>query len=219
MIGDGDAAVAAARRLFLELGMGDGGAGVAIDLGAGLGHEAIALADLGWQVTAIDSCAALVAAIPPRIRAYHDDLLGFRAHVPSADAVVCMGDTLTHLPSLAALAALLDEIATALRPGGRFVATLRDYTRELTGTERFIPVKSDTRRILTCFLEYAPDHVTVHDILHERDEEDVWAMNVSAYAKLRLARDGLAGELAARGLEVEVNRFERGWIVLCARRR
>lgn len=216
MVGDADAAVAAARDLFLGLDMGGGG--VAVDLGAGLGHQAVALAELGWRVTAIDSCAALVAEIPAPIRAVHDDLGRFRVHVPSADAVVCMGDTLPHLPSRAALSALLDEVAAALRPAGRFVATLRDYTRELTGAARFIPVKSDERRILTCFLEYADEHVDVHDVLHERREAG-WTTRVSAYRKLRLSRGAWAGELAARGLAVERNQLERGWITLAARRR
>jgi len=206
MVGDPAAATAAARQIFVGLGLTGGG--VAVDLGAGPGYQAKALAELGWQVTAIDGCAALVAAIPPPVRAIHDELGRFREYVPSADAIVCMGDTLTHLPSRAAISALLDDVAAALRPGGTFVATFRDYSRELVGTDRFIPVKADERRILMCFLEYDG----------ERGESG-WATRVSAYRKLRLSRDGVAGELAARGLVVERNQVERGLITLAARRR
>jgi hypothetical protein len=36
----------------------------------------------------------------------------------------------------------------------------------LIGEQRLIPVRNDETRILTCFLEYEPEAVLVHDILH-----------------------------------------------------
>jgi hypothetical protein len=50
------------------------------------------------------------------------------------------------------------------------------------GQKRFIPVRSDPNRILTCFLEYEDDAVTVCDILHER-EETWWHQRLGAFAK------------------------------------
>lgn len=46
--------------------------------------------------------------------------------------------------------------------------SFRDYSVPLQDEKRFIPVRSDEGRILTCFLEYSEDSVLVHDILHER---------------------------------------------------
>lgn len=80
-----------------------------------------------------------------------------------------MGDTLTHLPSKDDVAALLRDVAQSLAPGGQLVLSYRDLTRPLTGTDRFLPVRSTDDRIMTCFLEYADaDTVMVHDLIHTR---------------------------------------------------
>ena len=63
----------------------------------------------------------------------------------------------------------------------------------LTGTARFLPVRADDQRILTCFLEYGPSHVTVHDLLHEREAGGAWRLQTSAYRKLRLSPGWVAG--------------------------
>jgi hypothetical protein len=60
------------------------------------------------------------------IRTINADLLGFRAHMAMpVDVIVCMGDTLTHLPNHSSVASLLEDAASILKPGGVFVATFR----------------------------------------------------------------------------------------------
>ena len=51
----------------------------------------------------------------------------------------------------------------------------RDYSRELTGTSRFIPVRDDDDTIATCILEYASEHLCVFDLLHHRTA-DGWRL-------------------------------------------
>src|SRR5690349_17523077 len=109
-----------------------------------------------------------------------------------------MGDTLTHLPDPSSVEQLFSAVAESLTQNGMFVATFRDYTSPLTGQQRFIPVRSDADRILTCFLEYAPGYVDVHDLLHERDG-GAWQLRVSAYRKLRLAPAWVSDALRRRG--------------------
>ncbi|KAL2914084.1 hypothetical protein HK105_206342 [Polyrhizophydium stewartii] len=70
------------------------------------------------------------------------------------DAIVCMGDTLTHLGSLDEIDSLVASSFGALAPGGRLVLQFRDLTQPLFGTDRFIPVRSDERTVFTCFLEW-----------------------------------------------------------------
>ncbi len=60
MIGDFDQAIAAARAELRAVGIAPGGVGSAVDLGAGLGAHAVALAEAGYAVTAIDTCAPLL---------------------------------------------------------------------------------------------------------------------------------------------------------------
>lgn len=205
MAGGLESALARGEAEVEALGL-DGSPGlVAVDLGAGFGMHALPLAQRGWQVLAVDSSNALLevlrgqtGALP--IRSVEDDLLAFTSHLPGAPALVlCMGDTLTHLPDAPTVGRLLALVAESLRPGGTFVATFRDYTPPLVGERRFISVRSDADRILTCFLEYAPEHVEVHDLLHERVGA-AWFLRVGTYRKLRLSPSRVVETLQARGL-------------------
>jgi hypothetical protein len=80
-----------------------------------------------------------------------------------------MGDTLTHAASMPSVERLFEAISEALKPAGIFVATFRNYAdTALEGVGRFIPVRQDERRILTCFLEYGDTTVTAYDLLNEQ---------------------------------------------------
>jgi SAM-dependent methyltransferase len=207
MAGGLDAAMARGEAEIDAICPGRADGLVAVDLGAGFGMHAIPLAHRGYAVVAVDTSAALLAQLREQAgalpaRAVEDDLSGFRRHLDGrADLILCMGDTLTHLPALGCVEQLFADAAGALRPGGSFIATFRDYTTALAGNARFIPVRSDSERILTCFLEYGDDCVTVHDILHERSGAS-WSQRVGAYRKLRLPTDWVVTTLQAKGFSV-----------------
>ena len=180
----------------------------AIDLGAGFGLHAIPLARRGFSVVALDSCEILLQDLRQRtgslpIRAVNANLLDFKAHLAGpADVILCMGDTLPHLPDQSSVETLFKAAAANLKRGGVFVASFRDYvTAPLEDEARFIPVRSDADRILTCFLEYVDTTVTVHDLLHQR-EGGSWKLHVSSYRKLRLAPRWVAQQLNSLGLDV-----------------
>jgi len=202
-----DAALARGEAELEALAAEPGATAIAVDLGAGFGMHAITLARRGFEVVAIDNCAGLLAELERAsgdlpIRTIDDDLVAFRRHLSGpVDLVLCMGDTLTHLASREQVESLLDAAAAALAPGGRFVTSFRDYSTALAGTARFIPVRADADRIMTCFLEYAPEQVTVHDLVNERRDGE-WRFAVSAYAKLRLAPEWVVERLAGKGLAV-----------------
>lgn len=189
----------------------------AVDLGAGFGMHAIPLAQRGYSVLALDSSTELlehlqnnIGALP--IEVVEDDLLRFEKHLKAqADLVLCMGDTLLHLPSEKAVLSLFARVFQVLKPGGLFACTFRDYTIKLAETARFIPVKSDDQRILTCHLEYAGNFVTVTDLIHELKGCD-WELNVSAYRKLRLAPEWIAGALADAGFTVRTESGRGGMV-------
>lgn len=135
-----------------------------------------------------------------------------------AELIVCMGDTLVHLPDEAAVASVLDEVCLALAPGGRFIYGIRDYFTEVpTGPDRFIPIRSSDERVFTCFLDYEETTVHVHDILQSKVDGD-WRMSISDYRKLRLAADTVDQRLAAGGLEMVSRTVVDGMIVGVARR-
>jgi SAM-dependent methyltransferase len=180
---------------------------LAVDLGCGPGFQTIALAQLGFSpVIAVDTSSELL----DELRAYVDD---FPVQIEKADlrelpalvsaeqatVIVCMGDTLTHLPGKGDVTGLFRAAFDALRPGGMLVITYRDLTTELYGTDRFIPVRSDEDKIMTCFLEFEnAESVVVHDLIYVREGAG-WSMNKSSYRKLRLGIDWMCEELGKAG--------------------
>ncbi len=210
MLGDFEAATKAADEELRSLGIGEGSAGLAIDLGCGPGIHSIALARTGFAVIAMDNCPRLLEELRQRaqgldIREVLGDLRQFRDHLTGkADLIFCMGDTLTHLPSEDDVDELFRDVASALAPDGLFVATFRDYTNTAPiGTARFIPVRSDDNRIMTCFLEYGETTIRVSDMLHERSDGK-WNFRVSSYTKIRLAPSRVVDLLERHGLQAKL---------------
>lgn len=225
MAGGAENALALGASDLAALGVVPSPGGAALDLGAGFGMHAIPLARLGYSVTAVDSSSLLLSELDRLgpglgIQRVEADLLDFESNVTTPQMLIlCMGDTLTHLPSPADVNLLCSRIARALVPGGRLVTTFRDYSRPAAGDSRFIPVRSDTSRIHTCFLEGAGDRVLVHDIIHERMENGAWNMRVSHYPKLRLHPDAVVSALEKMGLDVTRGPGPRGMVQISAVRR
>lgn len=109
-----------------------------------------------------------------------------------------MTDTLLHLDSKGRVADLFERVFIALEAKGKFILTFRDLSDELSGLDRFIPSRSDDKQILTCFLEYEPETVKVHDLLYRR-EGSGWVLNKSFYRKLRLSKEWVVGQLTNTG--------------------
>jgi SAM-dependent methyltransferase len=212
--------VAEQKALLMALGVGAGAHGTAVDLGCGPGYQSAALADLGFsRVIAVDASQALLDELTALkasrpIEPVRDDLLRFRHHVPAnVNAIVCMGDVLTHLENHRDVSNVLADAFAALAPGGILVLTFRDMSQPLIGLDRFIPVQSDASRVMTCFLEYEPRTVVVHDLIHSRTANG-WDLRKSSYRKLRIASDDIALQLKSLGFEIEADRMAgRMWAI------
>ncbi|WP_029913347.1 class I SAM-dependent methyltransferase [Pelobacter seleniigenes] len=198
--------------------------GIAIDLGAGCGFQSIPLARTGFTVTAIDHSQKLLNLLADHaddlsITIINDDLVQFDRHLTtSAELIVCMTDTLLHLDSKATVCELFRKIFTALEKNGRFIATFRDLSFELSALERFIPVKSDNSSIMTCFLEYEPETVKVHDLVYKKENEQ-WTCHKSFYRKLRLSPDWVLEQLSGAGFKSIEMSNDQGLISVIATKR
>jgi SAM-dependent methyltransferase len=223
MYGGWDAALARYTGFFAAQGIAPRGSKRAIDLGAGCGFQAIPLARLGYSVTAIDLDRKLLAELSSHaqgvdIEIVCADIMEFRKHSPDgAELVVCMVDTLLHLESQDSVARLARDVFATLEPGGTFIATFRDFTVETKELERFIPVRSDDNIVFTCFLEFEPATVKVHDLVYRR-VEGRWEFAKSFYRKLRLPTDWIVTTLQAAGFAHVETGLDRGLVVLTAQK-
>lgn len=185
----------------------------AVDLGSGNGIQALALGTLGYRVTAVDFNRQLNDELKRNIDGreivvIEDDLTTFRKYENRPGVITCCGDTLAHLKSFDELKTLIDDCFSSLESGGILYVTFRDYSRELKNDERFIPVKQDHDRILTCFLEFFPDRVRVTDLLYEK-VNDSWIQKVSSYEKLRISFDLIAQMFLDTGFKIRYSEAGR----------
>jgi SAM-dependent methyltransferase len=195
--------------------------GAAVDLGAGCGFQSIPLAKAGFSVTAVDIDEKLLSELKNNlgtltVSIVQDDLINFDKYTKNkAELIVCMTDTLLHLESKDKILALFEKVASSLEPGGKFIITFRDLSSELCELDRFIPVKSDANMIFTCFLEYEPETVKVHDIVYKK-KNGKWDLNKSFYRKLRLSKDWVDSQLSRVGFDRVESTVDHGFVTVIA---
>jgi hypothetical protein len=87
----------------------------------------------------------------------------------------------------------------------------------LEDTNRFIPVKSDSNKILTCFIEYFPGKIRVTDLLHVSENKG-WVQKASSYYKTRIGMDETLSLLKEYGFRIMLNSIQGGMITIIGQR-
>lgn len=222
ILGDFDTPYRKNVELFAELDLAPGQGSLAVDLGSGPGCQSLPLTELGYEVLAIDFCQELLDELDARaggsgVKTVCDDVLNFPAHLKQpADLIICMGDTLVHLPDQQSVDSLISKICNSLKSGGKFIYAIRDYMNYVpTGADRFVPIRANDQQIFTCFLDYKDDVVHVHDVLY-RKQGGEWHMKISDYLKLRLDSADLDRQLEGHGLVLRDRTLVDGMITVVA---
>lgn len=211
------------RKFFQSLGIRPALSGVALDLGAGSGFQSIPLSQAGFKVFAIDLSHDLLNELTSHaegcsIVTIEDDLLNFAEHIPqNIELIVCMGDTITHLQAYEEVQIFLEDAARVIEDNGRLILGFRDLTTELKNLDRFIAVRSGSKIIFTCFLEYEKKHVKVHDIVYERADGQ-WQMKKSFYRKLRIPPEWTQECLLTIGFEIQTFDIQSAMVTMIARK-
>ncbi len=106
-----------------------------LDCACGIGTQAIGLAALGYQVTASDISDGELAEAKARaeskgvkLRFEHADFCNLSDFFSEQfDIVIAMDNALPHMLTSSALESAVNSITRQVRPGGLFVASIRDY--------------------------------------------------------------------------------------------
>jgi hypothetical protein len=77
-------------------------------------------------------------------------------------------------------------------------------------------VRSGSKKIFTCFLEYEKNHIKVHDIIHEKTG-DQWVMKKSYFRKLCISPLWIKDCLLKAGFAIENLDIDNGMITIIAR--
>lgn len=195
---------------------------IAIDLGAGHGLQSIPLAEIGFQVLAVDFNQGLLDELKAntrdlRIKIINDDIKKVKIFANKPELIVCCGDTLSHLDNKSELKTFIADIANSLDKNCKLILSFRDYSNKLVGIDRIIPVKSDETKILTCILDYEDEFVNTTDLLHERTN-GVWKQKVSSYKKVRLVTTEIVDYLEANGMTIKFNQIVNGLTTIIAKK-
>jgi SAM-dependent methyltransferase len=109
-----------------------------LDCAAGTGQLAVGLALRGFDVVACDASPGMIertrrlarergAELETAVRRW--DELGEQGPAGPFDAVLCVGNSLTHAPGTAARRSALEQMAGRLRADGRLALTSRNWER------------------------------------------------------------------------------------------
>ncbi|WP_196894338.1 class I SAM-dependent methyltransferase [Aureivirga marina] len=181
----------------------------AIDLGAGNGIQSVALAEIGFDVVAVDFNRKLLGELEENkenlpIKIIQDDIRNLKQFDEnSVELISCCGDTISHLESEEELENFIQSCYQILSKNGKLILSFRDYSIPLKNTDRFIPVKSDETKILTCVIDYFEKKILVTDLLHEKINGN-WIQKVSSYEKLRLIPENVIELIETIGFSVKI---------------
>ncbi len=125
-----------------------------LDASCGVGTQTIALAQLGYEVTAADPSFNMLMKAREYARQYDvaDDITFVRAGFLELtyaltgpyDAIITTGNSLPHLLTDAEIAHALCNFHKLLRPGGTLIIGMRDFDFLLEDRARFIPRHAHT---------------------------------------------------------------------------
>jgi glycine/sarcosine N-methyltransferase len=196
---------------FLERVFQEHGVRRVLDAACGTGQHTIALAQRGYQAMGADLSAVMIeraqenAAATAANATFRLAGLGELARLGERfDAAICLGNSLPHLLSAAAVAQALRDLATVLRPGGVLVVQNRNFDRVWAERERFMPPQShragDEEWLFVRFYDFHKATVTFHMArLHRASSEQGWVQDVQSTELRPIFSDKLARELKTAG--------------------
>jgi SAM-dependent methyltransferase len=178
---------------FIERELQAAGARRVLDVACGTGQHALALAAAGYAVTGTDLSTAMVE----RARA-HAREAGHAAQFVVAgfgqlreclegdfDALLCLGNSLPHVLTEAALQATLADFAAVLRPGGLVFIQSRNFDAVMQARARWIGPQghtdADRDYLFVRFYDFNPDGTLTFNVVSlQRSGSGPWSQQPEA---------------------------------------
>ncbi len=184
-----------------------------LDAACGTGMHAIALAKLGYQVSAADTSQGMIE------RAHSNAVnAGVQVHLENAgfeslakvfghsvfEAVLCLGNSLPHILELDALEAALIDFAGCLRPRGFVLIQNRNFDAVLAHHERWMEPQSfregDEEWLFQRFYDFDPDGLlSFHMVSLYRNGTTAWKQKVTTTRIYPQRQDELMSALSQAG--------------------
>ena len=202
---------AAALGPIVERGCGELRVLRILDCACGIGTQALGLAKRGHRITGCDLSSAAVARAGSEARQRGLDLRLFVADmrdlsaVPEDDfdAVVCLDNALPHLDGHEQLIQAATQMRRKLRPGGFFMASIRDYDRlvqekPVVHGQAFLRDQG-RRRIVHQVWDWIDDRRYTFHLYITRQTPDGWESLHFASTYRAILRDELTSVLEGAG--------------------
>jgi glycine/sarcosine N-methyltransferase len=169
-----------------------------LDVACGTGRHAISLAERGYEVVGADLSARMIA----RARENADRLALDRAPAKGQvsfvvagfgelaervggqfDALLCLGNSLPHVLTAAALRATLTDLAGVLRPGGLLLVQERNFDAVMANRARWMAPQSHREEghewLFLRFYDFNPDGtLTFNMVMLQRGDGEAWVQRV-----------------------------------------
>ncbi len=163
---------------FLMEQIGTPEQGRVLDAACGTGQHAIALAQRGYAIAGADLSEPMVeqarlhacqAGVTVQFEAAGFGSLSETFGTGGFHALLCLGNSLPHLLSHAALDSALLDFATCLQPGGRLVIQNRNFDAVLENRQRWMGPEAahegDKDWLFVRFYDFEPDGLITFNIL------------------------------------------------------
>jgi len=183
-----------------------------LDCACGIGTQSLGLAKMGFRITGCDISSKSIERA--RLEAEKRNLniqfsvanllnLGHFGE-SSFDAVICMDNALPHLQTAEELLQAAIQIRARLRPGGCFMASIRDYDQLLKERPAIqgpsFYFDEGRRRIVFQVWDWLDDRRYTFHLYITREIENTWETVHASAAYRGILRDEVAAALSHAGL-------------------